>query len=159
MPQTPRSRSLIAALAISVAGLAGIKGYEGYSERAYIPVPGDVPTIGYGTTEGVRLGDTITPPEAERRLRQDVSKFEGGIKRCVHVALYQQEYDAYTSLAYNIGVTAFCGSTLVRKLNAQDYAGACAEISKWNKFKGKPLAGLTKRRTQERTLCESAGLP
>jgi lysozyme len=148
-----KPRNTVAALALSAAALVGILTHEGYSERAYIPVPGDVPTIGFGTTTGVKLGDKITPQKAVARALHDVNRFEGAIKQCVRVPLHQHEYDAYVSLSYNIGSGAFCGSTLVRKLNAQDYAGACAEILKWDKFKGQPLAGLTKRRQQEYAQC------
>ena len=83
----------------------------------------------------------------------DVQKFEGAIKRCVTVPLAQNEYDAYVQLSYNIGAGAFCGSTLVRKLNAGDYMGACQEILRWNKFKGRELRGLTNRRQAEYQLC------
>lgn len=146
-------RSKIAALSLSAAALVGIALHEGYRETAYTPVPGDVPTIGFGTTEGVKHGDRITPPQALSRALTDIQKFEGAIKRCVTVPLHQYEYDAYTSLAYNIGSGAFCNSTLVKRLNAQDYSGACAEILRWDQFKGRPLAGLTKRRQQEHTQC------
>ena len=146
-------RSAIAALALSAAGLVHIVIGEGYREAAYIPVPGDKVTIGFGTTEGVRLGDKITPPKALERSLADIDKFEGAIKQCVKVPLYQREYDALVSLAYNIGSGAFCKSTLVRLLNAGDYAGACDQILAWDKFKGKPLAGLTKRRQQEYRMC------
>jgi lysozyme len=149
-----RVRMLVIACCLSAAGFVGIANREGYTDKAVRPVPGDVPTIGFGTTEGVKMGDTITPPKALERALRDVGKFEGAIKRCVTVPLYQHEFDAYTSLAYNIGENAFCGSTLVRKLNAADYAGACAEISKWDKFQGKPLPGLTRRRAEERAQCE-----
>lgn len=149
-----RVRVAIAALTLSAVGLVGIVQQEGYTDKAVIPVPGDVPTIGFGTTEGVKMGDTITPPKAVSRALQDVTKYEGAIKRCVKVPLHQYEYDAYTSLAYNIGTTAFCKSTLVNKLNTEDYAGACAEISNWDKLKGKPLRGLTIRRAKERAICE-----
>jgi lysozyme len=148
-------RVKLAGLSLSAIALVGIALHEGYSDRAYTPVPGDVPTIGFGTTEGVKPGDTITPPKALQRALQDAQKFEGALKRCVKVPLHQHEYDAYISLSYNIGPTAFCGSTLVRKLNAEDYAGACAEILRWDKFKGQPLRGLTIRRQQEYRLCTS----
>jgi lysozyme len=82
-----------------------------------------------------------------------VQKFEGAMKTCVHVPLYQYEYDAYISLEYNIGSGAFCGSTLVKKLNAGDYDGACREILRWDKFKGRPLPGLTARRHREYEQC------
>jgi lysozyme len=148
------NRIAVAVLSLSAVAFGGLVAYEGYSEQAIIPVPGDVPTLGFGTTEGVRMGDTITPPKAVQRALQDVAKYEGAIKRCVTVPLHQREYDAYTSLAYNIGPSAFCDSTLVRKLNAGDYVGACLEILRWDKFKGKALRGLTLRRQQEYARCK-----
>lgn len=148
-----RRRAGIAGLAVSASAFVAIVMHEGYSDRAIIPVPGDVPTIGFGTTAGVKPGDTITPPRAVARALADTQKYEGAIKQCVKVPLSQQEYDAYVSLAYNIGPTAFCSSTLVKKLNAGDYAGACQQILVWDKFKGKPLRGLTSRRQQEYAQC------
>lgn len=148
-----KTRISIAALSLSAAGLVGTLVYESYTSKAMIPVPGDVPTIGYGTTDGVKLGDTITPTKALVRALSDMQKYEGAVKKCVKVPLYQHEYDAYMSLAYNIGTGAFCGSTLVKKLNAQDYKGACEEIKRWDKFKGKPLRGLTIRREGEYQRC------
>lgn len=148
-------RVKLAGLALSAAALVGLAVHEGYRDTAYIPVPGDVPTIGFGTTENVKLGDRITPPQALIRALQDVQKYEGALKRCVKVPLHQYEYDAYISLAYNIGPTAFCGSTLVKKLNAQDYEGACKEILRWDRFKGEPLKGLTIRREKEYRQCIS----
>lgn len=147
------SRTKVAGLALSAAALVSIALHEGYSDRAYQPVPGDKQTIGFGTTEGVRPGDRITPPKALERALRDVQKFEGAIKDCVKVPLYQHEYDAYISLSYNIGSSAFCNSTLVRKLNAGDYEGACKEILRWDKFQGKPLRGLTTRRETEYRKC------
>jgi lysozyme len=149
-------RKHIAALALSASAFVGLAVHEGYSDRAYTPVPGDVPTIGFGTTGGVKMGDTITAPQALMRALQDVQKFEGALKKCVKVPLHQYEYDAYTSLTYNIGENAFCGSTLVRKLNAQQYAEACEEIKRWDKFKGQPLRGLTIRRNKEYQQCIGA---
>jgi lysozyme len=147
------NRMLIAALSLSAAGFVGIVAHEGYSDKAIIPVPGDVPTIGFGTTDGVKLGDTITPPKALARALNDASKFEGALKRCVTVPLHQHEYDAYVSLAYNIGPAAFCNSTLVKKLNAEDYAGACDEILRWDRAGGVKLRGLTIRRQKEYQQC------
>lgn len=153
-------RTTIAALSLSATALVGIALHEGYRDEAYIPVPGDVPTIGFGTTEGVKLGDKITPPKALARALTDVQKFEGALKRCVTVPLSQNEYDAYTSLSYNIGSGAFCGSTLVRKLNAGDYEAACSEIMRWTKFQGKDCriptnrcGGLAIRREAEYRQC------
>jgi len=152
-----RRRSAIAALVLSAASLVGILTHEGYRDTAYTPVPGDVPTIGFGTTAGVKSGDKIDPVRALARAMADVTKFEGAIKQCVTAPLRQHEYDAFVSLAYNIGSGAFCKSTLVRKLNGLDYPGACREILRWDKFKGKPLPGLTKRRHAEYQTCMGLG--
>lgn len=149
-----QGKARLVGLTLSAAALVALVSYEGYSDRAIIPVPGDKPTIGFGTTGGVKIGDKITPPQALARVMRDVQTTEKAIARCVKVPLYQYEFDAYASLTYNIGETAFCGSTLVRKLNGNDYAAACAEISRWNKFKGRELRGLTTRRKAERAICE-----
>jgi lysozyme len=118
------------------------------------PVAGDAWTVGFGTT-GTDIGPstTTTPPQALVRLLRDVHEFEGALHRCVTVPLHQHEYDAYLSLAYNIGAGAFCGSTLVKLLNGRDYAAACEQIKRWDKFKGKPLRGLTLRRQREYAQC------
>lgn len=77
------------------------------------------------------MGDTTTPPKALARALTDVRKFEAALKACVTVPLSQGEYDAYISLSYNIGQTAFCNSKLVQRLNAADYTAACAAILDW----------------------------
>jgi lysozyme len=148
-----KARIVIGALTLSASALVGIAVHEGYRGEAYRPVPGDVPTIGFGTTDGVKPGDRIEPVQALVRKLQDVQRFEGALRQCVRVPLHQHEYDAFLSLAYNIGPGAFCGSTLVRRLNAGDYAGACAEILRWDRFRGEPLRGLTLRRQAENRQC------
>ena len=146
-------RPAITSLYLSAAVLVGIALEEGFTSKAVIPVPGDVPTIGFGTTEGVKKGDVITPERALVRLLGDADKFSEGVKKCASVPLFQYEFDAYVSLSYNIGTGAFCNSTLVKKLKTYDYEGACKEILKWDKFKGEPLKGLTHRRQREYKLC------
>ena len=142
-----------ALLALSASALVGIAVHEGYRSEAYEPVKGDVPTIGFGTTEGVEMGDRITPERALVRLLNDANKFERAVKRCAPVPMHQYEFDAYVSLTYNIGENAFCKSTLVKLLNQQKYEEACQQILRWNKFKGRELAGLTKRRNEEYQKC------
>lgn len=146
-------RMTIGALSLSAAVLIAIASYEGFSDQAYIPVEGDVPTIGFGSTEGVEMGDTITVPEALERLRRDVGDAESAIGRCVMVPLSQGEYDAFASLAFNIGSNAFCTSTLVKRLNAGDYDGACEEIRRWVYAGGQKLEGLVNRREAEYQMC------
>jgi lysozyme len=146
-------RVTVASLALSASAFVSLALHEGYRGDAYIPVPGDVPTIGFGTTEGVKLGDKITPPKALERALADVSKFEGAVKKCVKAPLYQHEYDAYIQFSYNVGSGAFCNSTLVKKLNVGDYPGACAELLRWTRAGGRELPGLVKRRQAEYNLC------
>ena len=153
MSLQPRTRNALAGLGLSAAALVSLVVSESYTDKAVIPVPGDVPTLGFGTTSGVKLGDTIKPPQALARALTDIQKFEGALKSCVKVPLSQNEYDAYLQLSYNIGSSGFCGSTLVRKLNAYDYAGACLAIKQWDKFRGQPLRGLTLRREREYQQC------
>ena len=148
-----KTRLAIGALSLSAAGLVALLGYEGYSDIAYIPVKGDVPTIGFGTTEGVKLGDTITPEKAVERAYRDIMDTETAIHKCVDVPLTQGEYDAFVSLSYNIGTEAFCKSTLVKKLNSGDYDGACAELRRWVYVKGKKSQGLVNRREKEYRMC------
>jgi len=146
-------RMKVISLSLSASALINIAIHEGFRSEAYIPVPGDVPTIGFGTTSNVKLGDKITPERALIRLLNDANKFELAIKECVKVPLTTYEYNAYISLSYNIGSNAFCKSTLVKELNNFNYDTACKEILKWDKFKGRPLAGLTKRRQEEYRMC------
>ncbi|HEY6044933.1 MAG TPA: lysozyme [Nitrosospira sp.] len=148
-----KPRTAIAAFTLSASAFVGLTVLEDYRPAAYLPTKNDVPTIGFGTTEGVKLGDTITPPKALSLALRDVQKFEGALKQCVTVPLYQHEYDAYISLTYNIGAGAFCVSTLVKKLNAGEYEAACTEIKRWNRQAGKVLPGLTNRREAEYRQC------
>lgn len=148
-----KRRLAVVALSLSAAGLVSIANLEGFSEKAYIPIPGDVPTIGFGSTEGVKMGDTITPQKALKRLMRDVGVAESAIGRCVKVPLSQSEYDAFTSFAFNVGGEAFCSSALVKKLNSGDYDGACAELERWVYSQKRVVPGLVNRRQIEYRLC------
>lgn len=153
-----KPRVVVAALSLSAAAFGGLVAFEGWAPVAEPPVAGDVPTYGFGTTtddrgQPLKGGEAITPTKAVVRALQDIQKFEGALKECVTVPLSQNEYDSLIQLSYNIGSRAFCSSTLVRRLNAGDYQGACREILRWDKFKGQPLRGLTLRRQREYKLC------
>jgi lysozyme len=160
---TDTNRSLIAVLVLSACGFVGLAIDEGYTSKA-IPDPvlgTKVPTIGFGTTEGVKMTDVTTPPQAMQRTLADVGKYEGAVKRCVHVPLHQYEYDAFINISYNIGGAAFCGSTIVKKVNALDYTGACNAILQW-RYVGdvdcsapgnKSCPGLWKRRLRLNSQC------
>jgi len=156
-------RTSLAALVLSAAGLVGIVSYEGYTDRAITPVKGDKPTNGFGSTgPDIKLGDKTTPPKALARAMSDIQRDERTLKGCISAPLTQYEYDAYLSLTYNVGASAFCNSTLARKLNARDYRGACDEILRWRFFQGKDCrldaflhicGGLWNRRQAEHAQC------
>lgn len=158
----PMNTTRFAATLLTVSGLAlgGIALHEGYRERAYLD-PVGVATVGFGTTrhgdgEPVRLGDAMAPPRAVLQLAADAERHWRAAAACIGpVPLAQHEADAFASLAYNIGVGAFCRSTLVRRLKQSppDHAGACAEILRWNKAGGQVLPGLVRRREAEHRLC------
>jgi len=145
--QIEKKRSSIGIITVSLVGVLAISQYEGFREEAYLD-------IGYGTTQDVKLGNTITKEEAQEVMQRELSVVYGkALTSCVKVPLYQYEYDAYISLAYNIGTSNFCKSTLVKKLNTRDYPAACKEILRWDFAKGKKIKGLTKRREQEFKMC------
>lgn len=142
-----------AALSLSAAALVGIAVHEGYRGAAYDDGVG-VQTIGFGTTTGVQPGDRITPERALVRLLADADRMQSDLRACIGpVPLYQHEWDAIVSWAYNVGTGAACKSTLVRRLRAQDYPGACAEMLRWTYAGGRELPGLVKRRQAEYQLC------
>lgn len=139
---------------ISKAGLDLIKEFEGLYLKAY-RCPAGVPTIGYGHTAGVVMGQTITKQQADDYLRRDVRQFERAVARLVSVPLTQGQFDALVSFAFNLGEGALAQSTLLRLLNAGDYAGAAAQFDRWNKAGGRVLPGLVRRRAAERALFEA----
>ena len=123
-------RMAVAALSLSAAGFVGLIAHEGFSDRAIIPVKGDRPTVGFGSTfrdDGtpVQMGDTITAPRAVQRSFNHIAKDEQGIKQCVTAPLFQREYDTMVDFAYQYGVPTLCRSSIVRLANQGDYAGSC----------------------------------
>ena len=137
-------------------GIALIKQFEGCKLTAYQDSVG-VWTIGYGWTHPVdgkpiRAGMTIKQETAERLLKTGLVSYESDVSRLVKVGLTQGQFDALVSFTYNLGARSLSTSTLLRKLNAGDYAGAAEEFLRWNKAGGKVLNGLTRRREAERAL-------
>ena len=138
----------------SQKGLDLIKSFEGLRLSAYKDVVGVV-TIGYGTTSGVKMGDTITKERAEELLREDVKRLEGYVDRLVKVPLTQGQFDALVSFTYNLGPGALEKSTLLDQLNRGDYDSAAEQFWRWVKAGGKTLPGLVRRRAAERALFEA----
>ena len=123
-------RTHIAALSLSAAALVGLIAHEGYTDKAIIPVQGDRPTVGFGSTfreDGapVEMGDTITPGKAIARTLAHVQQDERGIKSCVTAPLNQTEYDLMVDFSYQYGTQALCKSSIVRHVNAGRYRESC----------------------------------
>ncbi|MDU3928507.1 MAG: lysozyme [Enterobacter asburiae] len=140
----------------SEKGIALIKQFEGCKLTAYQDSVG-VWTIGYGWTQPVdgkpiRAGMTIKQETAERLLKTGLVSYESDVSRLVKVGLTQGQFDALVSFTYNLGARSLSTSTLLRKINSGDYAGAADEFLRWNKAGGKVLNGLTRRREAERAL-------
>lgn len=155
---SPRRRTPLY-LTLSAAALVGIAGHEAYRSLPYDDGAG-VQTIGFGTTriEGrpVQPTDRATPERALVWMAGDLDRMQRSMRRCLgEVPLHQHEWDAYVSLTYNIGEAAWCNSTLVRllKQTPPDYAGACAQILRWNRAGGRVMRGLVTRREAEYRQC------
>ncbi|WP_254475340.1 lysozyme [Bartonella sp. B1098] len=138
---------------ISQEGLALIKQWEGLRLNAYKDAIG-VWTIGYGHTSAagkpfVHKGMTITEKQAEELLCKDLRQFENTVAKAVTVSLNSWQFAALVSFCYNVGTTAFCNSTLLKKLNNGEYEAVPAELQKWTKAGGKRLQGLVHRRVAE----------
>ena len=142
---------------ISPRGLELIKDFEGFSSSAYLCVAKKV-TIGWRNTfyeDGtkVKMGDQISKTDALKLLEVVANRdFADKIFPSIKVKVTQSQFDAMVSLAYNIGTGAFLKSTLLKKVNAGDFAGAGEQFLRWNKANGKEVLGLTKRREREKQL-------
>lgn len=138
------------------------------AEQLYLDAylcPAGIPTIGYGTTKGVTLGQHITAEQADAFLAADITEAVSYVRR-VHVPLEQHEFDALVSFVHNIRKSKWneFDCTLLRRLNAGDYLRAAAEFQRWNKGKDPKtgqitvLNGLTKRRKAEQSLFRGEGI-
>ena len=144
-------------LVVNNAGIELIKSFEGCKLKPYL-CSAKVPTVGYGATRGldgnsVAMGSReITQAEADKLFERDINYFAARVRPLVSVDLNNNQFSALVSLAYNIGLGNFGGSTLLRKLNEGDYLEAANQFLVWRKAGGKVLAGLERRRAAEREL-------
>ncbi|KAF7597974.1 MAG: glycoside hydrolase family 24 [Candidatus Dactylopiibacterium carminicum] len=128
-------RRSIATLGMSAMAALVWVAFEGWEPVAKPPIPGDVPTHGFGATthadgSPVKLGEAITPVQAVRRLVQSSDEYGRALQRCLGdgVELHQHEWDAFVLLAKNVGAGAVCRSSVVPKLQARQYGAACSTI-------------------------------
>ena len=137
---------------ISRNGIDLIKEFEGIRLKAYIPVKGDIPTIGYGSTQDVKMGDMISMVEAGNLLKKDLARYVSCVSKYVTVPVNQNQFDACVSFAFNLGCAAFRKSTLLKRINAKQFREASDQFPLWNRAGGRVLVGLTGRRNAERDL-------
>jgi len=128
--------------------------WEGVELQAYRDIVG-VPTVCYGETRGVKMGDRYTLAECKTQLAAAVGQFEAAIRPCLPATLPDPTRAAFISAAYNIGSHAFCKSTMSRRAKAGDLRGACEALLMWIKAGGREVRGLVNRRKAERELCLS----
>lgn len=142
----------VLALALTFVGA-----WEGRSLVAYRD-GGGVPTICFGSTRGVAMGDTATAAECGVMFAADLARHEAALRACLKApdALPDGVYTAMLSWAYNVGTGAACGSTLVRLANAGQVEAACNQLPRWNKDNGRVVRGLSNRRAAEQALCLAA---
>lgn len=125
-----KQRTAIGALVLSAAGLIGLVAHEGYTDKAIIPVPGDRPTMGYGSTfkedgSPVKMGDTTTPQKALRMTMAHIAKDEKRLRQCVTGELSQKEYDILIDFSYWRGAAGTCRSDVVKYINQGNYVASC----------------------------------
>lgn len=134
---------------LSPVGRAKLKSYESFASVAYIPVPGDRWTIGYGFTEGVVEGMRMTRAQADARLTTELLKYEQAVYDACKVEPNQNQFDAMVCLAWNIGIEGFLKSSVLKAHNRGDTQAAARAFALWNKSGGVVYAGLTRRRGDE----------
>lgn len=140
-------------LSLSLKGLAHIKGWEGFEAKEYLDAAG-LPTIGYGhLIKPHESFGVITEQEASALLAKDVSSAETAVNNAVKVPITQNQFDALVSFAFNVGNGAFRTSTMLKRINAGEYAAAGYEFGRWvfitQGSKKVVSAGLVNRRTAD----------
>lgn len=136
---------------LGAAGISLIQGFETLRLQAYLDQRG-IPTLGWGHTAGVKMGDTCTAAQADLWFAADTAFACRAISETVTVPLSQNQFDALASFTFNVGIGSEAHSTLLRLLNAGDSAGAADQFLVWNHVNGVVNAGLTRRRQAEQAL-------
>jgi lysozyme len=136
------------------ATVALVGGFEGLRTVAYRD-PVAIPTVCFGETRGVKMGDRYTTDECKAMLADRLEEFAAGAQKCVPelVDAAPGRRAAHISLAYNIGLGSYCKSTVARQANAGNWDASCHAFLMWNKARGIPLPGLQRRREEEMRLC------
>lgn len=145
---------------VSAAAITGVAYWEGLKTHAYLDV-GGVPTVCFGYTgKDIDMNKIYSVDECRQKLVAQIQAKDTGILECITVPIKQNEYDAYTIFAYNVGVSGFCHSRANTLLSQNNHAGACKALATeangqpaWSFVNGKYISGLQKRRQFERDMC------
>jgi lysozyme len=156
MRAPPKAVAWGAAGAVALA-IPVVAYWEGLENDPYKDIVG-VTTVCYGETKGVQQR-RYSDAECAEMLQRRLAEFDAEMSRCITGDVPLHVRAAVVSWAYNVGSDAACGSTLIRKLNAGDVAGACAELDRWVMAGGRRVKGLENRRRDERALCDGRGVP
>lgn len=140
--------------AVMVLALPVVGQFEGLRTKAYLDSVG-IPTICWGETENVKLGDVKSKDECDHMLSLRLAYFVSHVDRIIVPPMKPETQAAFSSLAYNIGVSKFESSSVARLANQGDMVGACNFMTKYVYAGGKKLNGLVKRREAEKKLCKS----
>lgn len=154
--KTVRNTSLTGGAVLLIA-TPFVADWEGLRTKAYLD-PVGIPTVCYGHTRGVELGDEYTPAQCQEMLNEEIRPYLQAVDDYIYVPMPDTRRAALTSFAYNVGIENFKRSTLRKKMNAGDTRGACNELKRWVFARGQWLRGLMRRREAERQLCLE-GLP
>jgi lysozyme len=126
-----------------------VRMFEGCFLRAYL-CPAGIPTIGWGSTgPDVFLGLVWIMSQADARMRYDAMRFLTASRALCPTANTPGRQAALADFAYNLGLTRLKGSTLRKRVLANDWAGAAIELAKWTRGGGRVLPGLVRRRKAE----------
>ena len=154
-----RNKVFLGALSSVLVGGAML--WEGVSYKPYVDIAG-VLTVCHGYTGGDITQRTYTAEECRTLLEKELYTHSKKILECINVPLTQNEFDAYSLFAYNVGVKGFCSSSALRLLNQDKRKEACNAIAytpngnpNWSYVNGKFVQGLHNRRKYERNICLS----
>jgi|ERR1035437_6026362 lysozyme len=136
---------------INQAGIDLIKQFEGCVLDAYLDSV-SIPSIAYGHIEGVQMGDSCTQEQADAWLASDIQHTATAVDDAIAVHISDNQFAALVCLSYNIGITAFKNSTLLKLLNEGNVDDACLQFVRWDRAGGLEVQGLLNRRIAEQAL-------
>lgn len=138
---------------VSAALVSAVSLWEGTKLKPYEDVVGVLTVCTGHTGKDVVKGSIYTPAQCESLLQKDLKVYREAVYKCVNVPISGGEFDAYTMFTYNVGSTAFCGSSLLKKLNQGKHTEACNGLPAWSYAGGKYVQGLNNRRKFEQNMC------